>query len=100
MHCEPIVIRDDAGQPTMTGFVCGDRRRARCQTPGCGGQSGFECDFPLSRGPKPKTCDRRMCAAHRRPQARLGPDVDYCPVHDALAQKIARSVVAGMGGKW
>lgn len=99
MHCEPITIPDKDGEP-LRGWICGDRRRARCQTPGCRRPGGFQCDFPLERGREPKTCDRHMCAAHRRPQPRLGTDKDYCPVHDDLSQKIARSVVAGLGARW
>jgi hypothetical protein len=57
-------------------IICSRGRRApSCQEPGCRQISTALCDFPTTRG---KTCDRRMCQAHR---TTVGPDRDYCAMH-------------------
>jgi len=44
------------------------RRTPRCQIDGCREAGEHLCDFPLSGAKEGKTCDRRLCAKHRRQQ--------------------------------
>lgn len=76
-------------------------RRLPCQVPGCTNPHVALCDFPLA-GPKAgRTCDRRMCEAHR---TRVGRDQDHCAVHAALAAKESptranEAMAAALSGK-
>ncbi|MBB5443251.1 MULTISPECIES: hypothetical protein [unclassified Paraburkholderia] len=72
MPCIPFRLPDGT-----SGIVCTRDRRTerRCSVDSCRAPSGYQCDFPVSRG---KTCDRHLCAAHAR---EIAPDVHYCPRH-------------------
>ena len=70
MPCEEFYVDG------MSGFVCTRRRRVRnCSVAGCVGKGARLCDFPKVGG----TCDKPICLTHAR---RIGPDRDYCPLHD------------------
>lgn len=58
-------------------FVCvrGRGRVQKCAEPGCGDPTTPLCDEPVAGG---RTCDRRMCDAHR---TRVGRNRDRCPLH-------------------
>lgn len=59
-------------------------RRPRCQEVGCSNPSAAQCDYPVKRrAPASQTCDRRMCARHRRPQPEFS-NTDFCPTHDRM----------------
>jgi hypothetical protein len=73
------------GVPGVSVFICGRRRVAPCMTEGCGRPHTSLCDFKLGGPLRVRTCDRRMCQKCRRPQPGA-PGVDYCAVHDRLAQ--------------
>jgi len=71
MPCE--TLRDQNGEPI--GIVC-SRTLRRCSISGCSAAGTKLCDWVI--GPKQRTCDRRICAAHAH---HVGPDRDYCPEH-------------------
>jgi len=83
MRCMPIRIGN------ATGFLCSSGvRRPKCSVAGCQEPSAYQCDFPLSGRAKGRTCNRNLCAGHRRQQpvsALFGESVDYCPAHDTAA---------------
>jgi hypothetical protein len=62
-------------------IVCSRGRREPCSVAGCRATSVALCDYPLQGKKAGKTCDRRLCAAHR---VSKGKDRDYCPTHEAL----------------
>jgi hypothetical protein len=78
MACTRLIGPD--GQ--LLGIACSrGQRRPRCSVPGCGRYSTRLCDFRLRTG---RTCDARLCDAHRG-SASGAPDVDHCPPHRRLA---------------
>jgi hypothetical protein len=72
--------RIDLG-PGVTGWVCRGRqpRPAGCSVPHCGRPHTVLCDFPM----KAKTCDAKLCDAHR---TKVGPNLDHCPAHARMGQ--------------
>jgi hypothetical protein len=74
------------------------RRAASCQEPGCNRPHVALCDFDLGPGAPRATCDRKMCAQHRRPQSGRGADGsahrDYCTTHDRIAKERASARAA------
>jgi len=70
------------------GFACSPGRRGSpCQEPGCRELHVALCDWPLTGPAAGKTCDRRMCSAHRH---RVGKNRDYCSAHLAMSRRAAR----------
>lgn len=64
-------------------IVCSrGRRAAPCSVAGCGRPHVALCDYPLTGSKVGRTCDRKLCAQHRRVQ---GPEVDYCEAHHMMA---------------
>ena len=61
-----------------TVFICSGRRRSRSRCQYCSADSIALCDHPVIRKGKQVTCDRKLCARHRK---KIGGDVDLCPAH-------------------
>jgi hypothetical protein len=72
--CEPLI--DAEGR--VIGHVQRDGARLPCSTPGCRGFGSVLCDYPIIRGGKAGTCDRRCC---RTCAVKVGPNRDHCGVH-------------------
>lgn len=67
---------------------CGPTRgRARCEVAACTRPAEALCDFALRGTAEGRTCDRRLCAAHRH---RQGAGRDYCPAHASIASRTSR----------
>jgi len=60
-------------------IMCGPDPKTLCEVSGCDEDHLALCDYPVADG---KTCDKRMCEAHR---TRAGSNIDYCPDHRAAA---------------
>ena len=60
-------------------IMCGPDPLTLCQVNGCDDDHVALCDYRVGEG---KTCDKRMCQAHR---TRAGNNIDYCPDHRAAA---------------
>ena len=73
-----IIERAKQGGGPM--FFCGPgvRHDWVCAIDGCGGMSGFLCDWPMGSG---KTCSAPLCDEHRR---NIGHELDLCPVHATM----------------
>ncbi|MCA9653204.1 MAG: hypothetical protein KC501_25040 [Myxococcales bacterium] len=81
MTCKPITLGDG-----FTAITCsrGARRRAAaCDEPHCQRPHTRLCDYPVTRGGRPGTCDRKLCDGHA---VRMGEDTDYCPAHSRLQE--------------
>lgn len=65
-------------QGNVIGRACGRTPHRECSTPGCANHATIQCDFPVTRGGKPGTCDRWCC---RGCAVSIGPDLDHCPAH-------------------
>ena len=79
MTCETVDLGN--GQFAM---VCGGRgRRHNCEF--CSRYATKQCDFPIIKGGKQKTCDAHMCDRCSVPQ---GPGIDWCLPHHRNAKKI------------
>jgi len=64
-----------------TAIVCSRGRSSGTPCYVCGRPSSYLCDYPVTRGGKPATCDKPMCARCRN---NVGPDRDYCNAHFRL----------------
>lgn len=69
--------------PGGTAIVCGREPYRKCSTPNCRRHATIQCDFAVTRGGKPATCDRYCC---RTCAKNVGPDRDYCPAHARAGQ--------------
>lgn len=78
-------VRVDLGNGA-SATVCGMRRAASCDSPGCRDPHTALCDYQVVRNGKKATCNQKMCERHRNPVPDKH-DTDYCGAHHRLAQR-------------
>lgn len=76
----PIVV-----DGKVVGIACHRGRRPSCK---CGRVETRQCDFPLKGRKAGKTCDASLCD---RCTTKMGPELDYCPAHAALAKSATQT---------
>ena len=66
-------------------ILCHSGRRPEQKCYICGRPAPFLCDYILQFGLENPTCDRPICNEHR---SQRGKDIDYCPEHAELAERL------------
>ncbi len=88
MSCHVIKLKDGS---TMIACSRGRQPKPKCYI--CGKPADLLCDYVLEIGLKNPTCDRPLCSEHR---VKIANDIDYCPEHWKLTQKIRSGDTAGL----
>jgi hypothetical protein len=66
----------------VTGIICSRERKVRCDY--CERFSEYQCDFPVAKHNKKRTCDRYLCSTHVRHGNTAG--IDFCTEHYPIAK--------------
>lgn len=78
-RCIPLIV--DGKVVGRAQIDVPNRNCSSCGRPG----ADIRCDYPVKT--KSGTCDRWLC---KRCAVSVGPDWDYCPVHDRIAKGAVR----------
>ncbi len=96
MHCTRVQVDGItaivcSSKPLQTNHGCSLRMPSTKLCPGAG---EFQCDWKLSKGKRPKRCDRYLCKSHAK---EVAPEKHLCPEHQFAYQRYLDRQAAKQG---